>query len=802
MIKKRWCIFVIFFVLSFLTCCYAEQENKFLVYITETGNVGNLNLYNITTSETSLLTHFSDEGTVGSVSTDEAGNKIIFTRSSPNNGRINSTIWSIFIDRSGLSDLVNDDTEIDFKYAAVSPDGTKIAYCANTILKPDNYQLYSINLDGSSKTQLTFFTSPHPVICSYPIFIDNNDVLFKVKMGAVEDYYTVNIASPAVVVNLTDNISNPLYFPRLGRPLLNSEKDKIIYAKQTQDFAGYSNWNIYTLDLNTSSENLMIDNLYYVGIDPLDQLEPSPTFVQDSQLSFIGTKNGATYDLYITILPVTNPYQQRITYSAFPYLPYFFTSLSLSTQFAYVSNGKVYLYDENGNITFSRNGNSPVFNWTGTNVAYVSSGIKTVRVDGSNETVIESSDSNFPVFSPDSRWIAYVKNNDVWVKLTDLTSSPRQLTSSSSIQKEALSFSPDSKYILYTGITDEGERHIFKLPIVISYGTIPLIDSTGNPVDLTSATANNYNPAISPDGSLIVFISTRNQVQELWKMDTDGNNQQKIIFDENPPQNPEYPHFSPNDADLLCYISGSPRRIWMVDFSQDNLSGQLVVPVISTSEKFSWGKIPSEIVDISRFLVFDTIDPQLPLKYNLSLNVNTGEMPESLLVEETIPETWLITEVKINGETKTESNIVLSNGRKTYKWTFGTSGIAPVVENSIIELNIDLNSDSIGNGYYLAGAATTTEGKFLTAGDSYLILGYPYMPVDTGETGQDWEISDEELLDVIDYWANGSQIHGWPIDIENEWDYWLLKLIDFWANGNYQYDQVESQITEEPRWKE
>jgi len=799
MIKKGCCIFVVFFILSFLAFCYAEQENKFISYITEVSNVSNINLYDITTSETSQVTHFLDEGTVYSVSTDEVGNKIIFTRPSPDNGRINSTIWSVYVDGSGLSDLVMGDTEIDFKYACISPDGTKIAYCANTVLNPDDYQLYSINSDGSSKTQLTFFVSPHSVICSYPIFVDNSTVLFKVKMGVVEDYYTIDITSPGVVTNRTDNILNPLYFPRLGRPLLSSQKDKIIYAKQIQDITGYSNWNIYTLDLNTSSENLMIDNLYYVGIDPLDQLEPAPTFVQDSQLSFIGTQDGATFNLYITNLPVINPYQQRITYFPFPYLPYFFTSLPLPVQFAYVVNGKVYLYDENGNVTFLRNGNNPAFNWRGTGITYVSGGIKMVRVDGSNEAVVESSDSNFPAFSPDNRWIAYVKDNDIWARLTDLTNSPRQLTSFPSIQKSDISFSPAGNYIIYTGITGEGEKHIFKLPIVISYGITPLIDSTGNPVDLTQATADNYNPCISPDGSLIAFISTRNQVQELWKMDTDGNNQQKIIFDENTPQNPEYPHFSPNDSDLLCYVSGSSPQIWMVDFSQGNLSGQPVSPVIFTSEKFSWGKVPSEIVNISRFLVFGTIDPRLPLKYNLTLNINMGEMPESLLVEETIPETWIITEVKVNDETKTESNIVVSNGKKTYKWMFGASGIAPVVENSIIELNVDLNNDTVGNEYSLAGTATITEGGFLTTGDSYVILNYPYIPSDIN---QDEEISDMELLDAIDYWANGNQIHGWPVDVDNEWDYWLLELIDFWANANgYEYDLAGSLTEGEPRWQ-
>ena len=147
------------------------QGGKYILYVQESNNVSNLVLYDTNTSETNLLTHFQNSGKIESISVDETRLKIIFTRPSPSYGKINSTIWMMNYDGSGLCDLIEGDTEIDFKYAAISPDGEKIAYCANSLSVPGSYQLYVMDTTTKISNQLTNFQPP--VECSYPSFINN-----------------------------------------------------------------------------------------------------------------------------------------------------------------------------------------------------------------------------------------------------------------------------------------------------------------------------------------------------------------------------------------------------------------------------------------------------------------------------------------------------------------------------------------------------------------------------------------------------------------------------------------------------
>jgi len=794
--KKFLWIYVIFHVLLFGKL---NAEEKRIYYAVDNGNVGNIVLYDLTTGETTLLTHFPDEGKIYSISTTEEGNKIVFTRPSPGNGRPNSTIWMMNYDGSGLMDFIEGDTQIDFKYAGISPDGTKIAYCANSLSVPGSYQLYVMDITTKIPNQLTNFQPP--VECSYPSFIDNETILFKVenKVDGLQDYYTVNINSSSLT-NLTNNNQFSPYFPKLGRPLLNSERDKIIFGMQTQSPSGFSDWRIYSFDLASGTTQLLIDAppLYYGNIDPNNQADPQPCFIEGGEVGFVGTQTGINYDLYITNIPnPPNPYYQRITYNTNPYLPYYSEIPLLPTKWAYVDNqGKIYIRDETGAETFIAYGNNPSFDYRGIYLAYSNNGIKIKRLPDGDETTIETdTTADFPVFSPDGKWILYIKNNDIWGKPIDNSLSPRQLTNSPDIEKEDLVFSPDGKYVLYTAIVN-GKKYIYKLPVAITYQPAPLIDPAGIPVNLTSQTYDNYQPDISEDGDTIIFISTRNQVPEIWKMDRNGNFQQRIIFTSSPPVSPSHPLFSPLNSNIIAYLSGNfPKYIYTVDISSPSITGNLLTPSITTSEKFSWVEVKSEIIDITRFIVYQKVDPNIPFRYRINININKP-VPTSMIFEETIPETWVVKEVKINDEVKADSTITVENGKKTVKYLFGPGGIGEV-EDMVIELKINLNGDTLGNEYVLYGSATDTNGRYLTYGDSFVELAYPYIPVDTDEN---WEISDEELLDAIDLWAKNSQIHGWPEDTD-EWDSFLLNLIDFWAGDGYTYDIAGSQAAGEPKWK-
>jgi len=393
-----------------------SQSNKYLIYVSENiQNSSNLTIFDTTTSETKILTHFNDEGKIGNISTDETGLKIIFTRPSSDNGKANSTIWCLNYDGSGLTDLIEGNENIDYKYAAISPDGKKIAYCANSSFFPNSYQVYVMDIKTKLSIQLTNF-QPH-IECSFPSFIDNETVIFKKENinDNLQEYYKVNINS-GNLTNLTNNSQLSPYFPRLGRPFLNIERNKIIYGKQKNTNGNYSNWEIYFYDISSGSEQLLITNLYYGTIQPENQVDPQPCFIDNGQIAFIGTKTGNSYEIYITSAPKVNPYFQRITYNTNPYLPYYFEISSLPTKFTYVDNqGKIYLVDSTGTETFIDYGNNPSFDERGIYLTYLNNGIKMIRLPDKITTTIESVlSSDFPVFSPDGKWILYIKNNDIY----------------------------------------------------------------------------------------------------------------------------------------------------------------------------------------------------------------------------------------------------------------------------------------------------------------------------------------------------------------------------------------------------
>jgi len=770
------------------------------------GASANIHIHDVATGETAVLTGFGDTGTVGSISAADDGT-LVFTRPSPDNGRPNRTIWAVRPDGSGLIDLVKGDAGLDFAYAAVSADGTKIAYTVNSAAQPGVYQLWVRNFDGSGKRQLTFFSAPVPPVCSYPIFISATQILFKTTIGSLEDYYRVATDGTALV-NITDYSSATLYYPRIGRPLLNAARSRVIYARQDQNTAVFTDWRIYTRDLASGTETLLPYNpqLYYGSIPTAAQADPAPSYVGDAQAVLAATQDGAVYDLYLNQL-AGNPYAMRLTVAANPALPYYFAPSARPTRYAYVDDGVVTLYEAGVRSQLAA-GTLPSFDRRGNRIAYANAGVWIMTDDGGNQRLMDADPTaSHPCFSPDGRWIAYVKGSEIWARLTDLSNSPVQLTASPASAKADPVFAPDSRAIYFTG-TVNGARHVFRLPVAVTYnltplGIIPLIAPTALPADLTPQPAESWQPTVAADGTAVVFVTTRSQMPELWRMNPDGSGQRKIYFGGTQPLNPFSPRFSPQDAAMLSFASGTPSLVRSTDLSDDLPTAGLVTPVIATTQRFSWGRKSSGTVDVVRSLLFSTADPAIPLRYPLTVQINRSSVPTGLIVEETVPETWVLTSVLVNGTPETGGVITVSGGRQTIKWSLGLAGLAPA-EDAVIDLTFDISGDTPGRTYYLTGGATVSQGKYLTSGGTRVTIAgpapadYPVLPADADG---DWQISDEELLAAIDAWALAAQIDGWPLDVA-DWDYWLLQMVDFWANAaGYGYDAAAAFAAQQERWK-
>jgi len=793
----------------FLPALTAASQNQYLIYVYTENSVSNLYLCDLTSLETRLLTCFSDKGTITSISASEAGWPIYFTRASADNGRSNPTIWTVNLDGSGLTDVasVATSSDISYTYVAVSPDGQKVAYVANSIAANNEYHLFVCSPSGTNRRQLTFAPGE---ICSYPVFIDNETILFKSQVGYLQNYYTVTTSGTGLT-NLTNNQSHSPYFPRLGRPMLNSSRSRAIFAQQIQETWGYRKWSIYTLNLLTGSQIEETPDvfpwwgLYYdFQPDPLKQPEPYPVFVSDSQVGLVGTQDSTASEtdvnLYITSLPIGNPYQWQLTFTGGISLPYFVIPAELPTQIIYQLSGRLYRVDEANQVTqltwFSA-ASDPTLDSRGCRIAYVDNGLWMMKINGSDLICLEQDVSvRYPAFSPDSSWIVYVKNNDIYARLTDLTNSPVRLTVSPDMPKSDLSFSPDGRQILFTGASN-GKKQLYLLPVTITESP-SLILPNGSPVNLTPGSNDNYQGRFSPDGNMIAFISTRAQIPEIWMMNRDGSAQRKILFSDNKPVNPSWVQFSSYEKNRLLYLSGTPEKICTADISILPCQGILRTPEIVASQ-FVTGPVPPGIVRAYRHITLDTLDPHLYLVYRLKLYVDAVPAPSSVVLTENLPAGWKLKDVKINGVTPAP---LTSNNQTegTLKWVFGPTGVAPL-KNSTIELTVDLSSEIGKDGYrYLNGWVEKTGDRIRTSGDASIKIGYPYLPVDTS---RDWKISDEELLFAIDLWAMMTQIHGWP-DINN-WDFWLLTIIDFWINDDkgYEYDIPAGPypVDQEAKWK-
>ncbi len=770
------------------------SQHQYIVYssIGQSGISSNLVKYDTTTGETFLLTGFAetDTGIIQSISFDASGGFVYFTRESPFNGREKSAIWRVSIDGGGLTDFLSPDTSISYTYVAVSPDGNTVCYTANDDGNPDAYHLYICNADGSNIRRLT---SDPTWVCSYPVFVNNTTVLFKMKQGFLEDYYTVTLTGN--LVNLTHNEGFSPYFPRLGRPMISPNRDTIIYAKQVQQPTGYTDWALYQfspLD-DTGTEILLTDSLYFVETDPLNQEEPYPAYADNTDtILFCGSVTGNVYDLYSVNIPIINPYFLMLTHGGFHIsLPFYLTVAPHPQNFVYLGqDGFVYLRDASGTsirLTSVSGNLHPVINRRGSMVAFARNGIYTVRPDGTNLVQIESdSDADYPEFSPDELFVLYKKNNDIYARVIDCSAEPVRLTYTSAVYGD-IRFSPTNSEITFTALVNS-KKHIFRCPVQISIQN-PITITAGAPVDLTPLSGDNYQSCWSSDGKTIAFISTRNQIPELWLMDRDGANQRRVPFSSGAPVNPSNPCFSSDSSNILFYLSKTPKQLYSADISQPQILSLQVTPALN-AENFFAGNKPNDYIECERFFSIKERDPKVPFTYFLTMHVDKIPVPNNAVVTEILPDDWVLTDVKINGRTPAQ---LTSNGETEgiLKWLFGTSGLAPL-QDSIIQITVDIpDIELYGTMKGLAGWCETVQAKTYTRGLSNIIIADPFISVDTN---RDWQISDEELLFTISLWAQTGKISGWPDDI-SQWDWWLLSVISFWANpAGYTYDSATSQI--------
>ena len=181
-------------------------------------------------------------------------------------------------------------------------------------------------------------------------------------------------------------------------------------------------------------------------------------------------------------------------------------------------------------LVYSRlSGESPFFD---SRIAYIAeTGPKDRRMkrlaimdsDGANHRYITTGQAIAltPRYSPDYKSILYLSyfNGNPRIYVYDIDTGKQRLIAETRNPTFAPRWSPDGKWILYS-MASAGNTDIYKIPS----------SGGGTPLRLTNTPGINIGGSFSPDGSRIVFESDRSGSQQIYVMNADGSQQQRISF--------------------------------------------------------------------------------------------------------------------------------------------------------------------------------------------------------------------------------------------------------------------------------
>jgi TolB protein len=143
--------------------------------------------------------------------------------------------------------------------------------------------------------------------------------------------------------------------------------------------------------------------------------------------------------------------------------------------------------------------------------------------DGANHRFITNGQTMAltPRFSPDYKSIAYLSYHGKRPRIFvyDVAAGKQRLVTESGNPTFAPRWSPDGKWILYS-MAISGNTDIYRISSA----------GGGTPQRLTNGPGIDTGGSYSPDGSRIVFESDRSGAQQVYVMNADGSNQQRISF--------------------------------------------------------------------------------------------------------------------------------------------------------------------------------------------------------------------------------------------------------------------------------
>ncbi len=171
-----------------------------------------------------------------------------------------------------------------------------------------------------------------------------------------------------------------------------------------------------------------------------------------------------------------------------------------------------------------------------------------------------------PAISPDGQTVAFASNRsgywDIYL-LTLENGAVTRLTDTLTYEASP-SWSPDSQWLAYESYIGNN--------LDIEIQSVRVLTDT---IQLTNGPAANFDPAWSPMGRQIAFVSNRSGKNEIWLADLDkAEDQRFVMISQNPAVKSSHPAWSPEGKSLVWVAEqDGTRYLFRQDFPANNAAG-------------------------------------------------------------------------------------------------------------------------------------------------------------------------------------------------------------------------------------
>jgi len=193
-------------------------------------------------------------------------------------------------------------------------------------------------------------------------------------------------------------------------------------------------------------------------------------------------------------------------------------------------------------------------------------------------------DSGLYAMRPDRKGLVVVEDDQAKFEVVG-TSGDKLLGGTAYVGFDALysrdAFTPDGRLRVFV----EGSQGSPSIPIYLWHYDVP---QTWNNVrtQVLDNSAFNYDPIITPDGSTIIYVSSKDGDDEIWRVNADGSNSRPIT--KNDWEWDKHPSLSP-DGKWIVFWSNRGKtgngQLYIMDFDGNNLRN------ISNNNYYEWDPI-------------------------------------------------------------------------------------------------------------------------------------------------------------------------------------------------------------------